>query len=148
MVAPSSKQSCILGSSPSGLSAADDTTNTTVFVGNLASGRNISSTDLRKSFEKVRNYLCLLCTCTCNNKTLTHSLLLPLPLTPRRNIMHFVLFSQVGTVEDVRYTTGNKFGFVKFSNHADAARAIDVMGGMEIKVIDDPPRRQAGRHLY
>ncbi len=47
-------------------------------------------------------------------------------------------------MEDVRYTTGNKFGFVKFSNHADAARAIDVMGGMEIKVIDDPPRRQAG----
>ncbi len=44
-------------------------------------------------------------------------------------------------MEDVRFTTGNKFGFVKFNSRTDAARAIEVMDGLDIKVID--PCRQA-----
>ncbi len=39
-------------------------------------------------------------------------------------------------MEDVRFTPGNKFGFVKFNSHTDAARAIEVMDGTDIKVID------------
>ncbi len=39
-------------------------------------------------------------------------------------------------MEDVRFTHGNKFGFVKFNHHADAARAIDVMDGMDVKVVE------------
>ncbi len=42
----------------------------------------------------------------------------------------------MGTVEDVRFTPGNKFGFVKFNSHMDAARAIEVMDGANIKVIE------------
>ncbi len=48
-------------------------------------------------------------------------------------------------MEDVRFTTGNKFGFVKFNSRTSAARAIEVMDGMDIKVID-PCRQAAACH--